>query len=171
MPGCGEDVRAPRVEAALRGQATRKAGPRTVFVGVHDRQLDDKGRLALPAPFRAELGDRCYLSLDHDGCVTLRETTEFENHAKELIELEKRGELTRSRRRAIATTSSQVSVDKQGRITLEDKLRQHAGLVPGSPVKVVGTFDAIEIWRPERFQTVETEGRDELPPRTWTNEA
>jgi MraZ protein len=141
-----------------------------VFVGVHDRQLDDKGRLALPASFRGDLGERCYVSLDDDGCVTLRETTVFENHARELIDLEKRGELSRSRRRAIATTSSLVTIDKQGRITLEDKLRQHAGLVPGSPVKVVGTFDAIEIWRPERFATIDTEGRDERPSRAWADD-
>ena len=138
-----------------------------MFVGVHDRQLDDKGRLALPASFRGELGERCYLSLGDDGCVTLRETTEFENHARELIEAEKRGELSRSRRRTIATSSMLVSIDKQGRITIDGKLREHAGLEPGAAVTVAGTFDAIEIWRPERYARIDAEGHDEQPTRQW----
>jgi MraZ protein len=138
-----------------------------VFVGVHDRQLDDKGRCALPATFRHDLGERCYLSLGDDGCVTVREASEFEAHARELIEAEKRGELSRTRRRAIATTSSLASIDKQGRLTLDDRFRAHAGLAPGSPIVVAGTFDAIEIWKPERFAAIETEGRDEAPARRW----
>jgi MraZ protein len=142
-----------------------------VFVGVHDRQLDDKGRLALPASFRVDLGERCYVSLDDEGCVTIRETSEFEAHARELIEAEKRGELSRARRRAIAVTSTLVAIDKQGRITLDDKVRSHAGLQPGSAVKVAGTFDAIEVWRPSRFEAVEGEHQDEQPARRWDDES
>ena len=142
-----------------------------MFVGVHDRQLDDKGRLALPASFRAELGERCYVSLDDEGCVTIREAGEFEAHARELIDAEKRGDLTRSRRRSIAITSTQVAIDKQGRITLDDKVRTHAGLQPGSAVKVAGTFDAIEVWRPSRFDAIESEGQVEQPARRWDDES
>jgi transcriptional regulator MraZ len=141
-----------------------------MFVGVHDRQLDDKGRLALPASFRGELGDRCYVSLGEDGCVTIRETTEFEAHARELIDAEKRGDLTRSRRRSIAVTSVLVSIDKQGRITLDEKVRQHAGLPLNTSVKVAGTFDAIEVWRPSRFEAVAGEAAHEQPVRRWDDE-
>ena len=142
-----------------------------MFVGVHDRQLDDKGRLALPAAFRGELGDKCYVSLDDEGCVTIREATEFEAHARELLDAEKRGDLSRSRRRAIATTSTLVAIDKQGRITLDDKVRTHAGLQPGAAVKVAGTFDAIEVWRPSRFDAIEHEGQVEQPARRWDDES
>lgn len=142
-----------------------------MFVGVHDRQLDDKGRCALPSSFRAELGDRCYLSLGEDGCVTIRTAGEFEAHARELIDAEKRGEISRARRRSIATNSLSVTIDKQGRFTVDERFRSHAGIAPGSSVVVAGTFDAIEIWRPERFHAIESEGRDEEPGRTWEDEA
>lgn len=138
-----------------------------MFVGVHDRQLDDKGRCALPASFRTAVGDRCYLSLGDDGCVTLRTTDDFEAHARELIDLQKRGEISLARRRAIATTSVSVAVDKQGRFTIDERFRMHAGLNPGAPVVVAGTFDAVEIWQPERFTTIEAEGRAEEPGRQW----
>ena len=94
-----------------------------MFVGVHDRSIDDKGRLALPATFRSELGDRCYVSLDGEGCVTIREVTEFETHARELIEREKRGELTRTRRRSVAANVTLVSIDKQGRTQVYSTIR------------------------------------------------
>jgi MraZ protein len=141
-----------------------------VFVGVHDRQLDDKGRCALPSAYRSELGERCYLSLGDDGCVTLRTAEDFEAHAHELIESEKRGEISLARRRAIATNSITVSIDKQGRFTLDERFRSHAGLTPGSPVIVAGTFDAIELWKPERFTAIEAEGRNEEPGRQWGDE-
>ena len=138
-----------------------------MFVGVHDRSIDDKGRLALPAAFRSELGERCYVSLDGVGCLTIREVTEFEAHARELIDREKRGELTRNRRRTEAANVSLVAIDKQGRITLDEKVRAHAGLLSSSTVKVAGMFDAVEVWKPERFETVQVEGDDEEPARIW----
>jgi hypothetical protein len=35
---------------------------------------------------------------------------------------------------------------------------------------VVGTFDAIEIWKPERFTTVDDEAREAQPGRRWDDE-
>lgn len=138
-----------------------------MFVGVHDRQLDDKGRCALPSSYRSAIGERCYLSLGDDGCVTLRTVDDFETHARELIEAQKRGDLSLARRRSIATTSVAVAIDKQGRFTLDERFRSHAGVTPGSPVVIAGTFDAIEIWKPERFEAIESEGRAEEPGRRW----
>ena len=40
-----------------------------MFVGAHERQLDDKGRVALPATYRAHLGEHCYLVKGTDMCV------------------------------------------------------------------------------------------------------
>lgn len=150
------------------GIATRgRRRSRTVFVGVHDRQLDDKGRCALPSSFRHDLGDRVYLSLGDDGYVTLRTVERFEAHAQELIEAQKRGEISLARRRSIAASSVSVAVDKQGRLTLDERFRNHAGLTPGSPVVVAGNLDTIEIWKPERFHAIEAEGHDEGPTRDW----
>ena len=42
-----------------------------MLVGVHERQLDDKGRLALPSAFRDDLDERCYLVLGEDRCINV----------------------------------------------------------------------------------------------------
>jgi len=48
-----------------------------------------------------------------------------------------------------------------------EKVRAHAGLLSSSSVKVAGMFDAVEVWKPERFETVQVEGDDEEPARVW----
>lgn len=63
----------------------------------------------------------------------------------------KRGDKTRAELRAMAANMVEVQVDGQGRITLDENLRQFAGLSAGSKVVVSGAFDSIEIWEPGRF--------------------
>ena len=53
-----------------------------LFVGAFERQLDDKGRLALPAAFRDRLGDFCYLAKGHDKSVTVVPGPTFEEEAE-----------------------------------------------------------------------------------------
>ena len=84
-----------------------------VFVGVYERSVDDNGRLALPAPFRGELGDRCYATLDPQGCVTVRTSATFESEAAEMIDAVKDGRASSAQRRNLATSTIAVSVDKQ----------------------------------------------------------
>ena len=138
-----------------------------MFVGVYDRSIDDSGRLGLPSQFRTELGDRCYATLDPQGCITIRTVGVFESDAQEVIEGVKDGRLTRAQRRSIATNTIAVTIDKQGRLTLEEKARQFAGLVAGEQAMIVGNLNSIEIWRPSRYDTVESEDRDESQPRKW----
>jgi DNA-binding transcriptional regulator/RsmH inhibitor MraZ len=71
--------------------------------------------------------------------------------AKEMTEAVKRGEKTRAELRAMAANMVEVAVDSQGRVTLDDNLRQFAGLSVGSKVIVSGAFDSVEIWEPNRF--------------------
>ena len=133
-----------------------------MFVGVHERQLDERGRVALPSTFRGELGDHCYLYLGDDGCVGVISEDEFQQQAQELIERAKRGEVSRARRRAFSGGAARVAIDKQGRVTLEARLREHAGVEVQAPVQVLGDLDHIEIWNPDALSAVEAEGQSEI---------
>jgi MraZ protein len=138
-----------------------------VFVGVYERSIDDNGRLALPAPFRSDLGDRCYATLDPQGCITVRTVSTFEAEAAELIEAQKQGRISAAQRRSMATGTIAVSIDKQGRITIEEKAREFAGLAAGSQAMIVGNLNTLEIWRPSRFDVVSAEDVVESAPRRW----
>ena len=82
-----------------------------MFVGVFDRSIDDNGRLGLPAPFRGELGDRCYATLDPQGCITLRTVAVFEAEANDVIEAVKSG--TATARQRVRIVSSVRPVHRQ----------------------------------------------------------
>jgi len=74
----------------------------------------------------------------------------------------KRGEVTRNRQRAFASSASQATIDKQGRVTLDARLREHAGLAPQAAVVVLGNIDQIEIWDPQAHHLNEVAGQHEI---------
>jgi hypothetical protein len=86
-----------------------------MFVGAHERQLDDKGRVALPATYRAHLGEHCYLVKGTDKCVEVIPSEAFEQFGRELIAKVDRGELSLNRQRAMASSAVLVTLDRQGR--------------------------------------------------------
>ncbi len=133
-----------------------------VFVGVHERQLDPKGRMALPASFRPRLEPRCYLSIGRDKCVDVLTAEAFEEVARDAVEKVRRGEMDRNQQRAIASNTFEVVVDAQGRINIDDKLRQYAGLTLNSKVVVSGSFDRVEIWDPTRHERINDQALQEI---------
>jgi MraZ protein len=133
-----------------------------MFVGVHERQLDDKGRLALPSAFRALLGDSCYLVFGDDRCVNVFARDEFERMARDVMEQVRRNEMTLIRQRALAHSATLVTLDKQGRVTIDDKLRTYARLEPSSKVIVSGNLDRAEVWCEELYDRIAASGRGEL---------
>jgi MraZ protein len=133
-----------------------------MFVGVHERQLDDKGRLALPSAFRALLDATCYLVMGEDRCVNVLSRTEFERMANDVMERVRNGEMTLTRQRALAYSAALVTLDKQGRVTIDDKLRTYARLEPSTKVIVSGNLDRAEVWCEELYDRIAASGRGEL---------
>jgi MraZ protein len=133
-----------------------------MFVGVHERQLDDKGRLALPSPFRTLLDESCYLVFGEDRCVNVFARGDFERVAQDVMERVREGEMTLARQRALAHSATLVTIDKQGRVTIDDKLRTYARLQPGSKVVVSGNLDRAEVWCEDLYERVAATGRGEL---------
>ena len=133
-----------------------------MFVGAHERQLDPKGRIALPAAFRPRLEPKCYLALGRDKCVDVLTTEAFLSVANDAMDKVRRGEMDRKQQRALASNMIEVTVDTQGRINIDEKLRTYAGLQLNSRVVVSGSFDRFEIWDPERHQRISDSGAQEL---------
>ena len=133
-----------------------------MFVGAHERQLDDKGRVALPATYRTHLGEHCYLVKGTDKCVEVVPSEEFEQYGRELIAKVERGDLTLNRQRAIASSAVLVALDRQGRINVDEKLREYAELVPETQVIVAGNLVRLEIWSPQRYARIDAEGTDDI---------
>ena len=133
-----------------------------MFVGVHERQLDDKGRLALPSAFRTMLGDSCYLVIGEERCIDVMPRDAFEEMANELMRQARNKEISLNRQRALAHSAALVTLDKQGRVTLDEKMRTYARLSPSSRVVVSGNFDRAEVWSAELYEQIAAAGRGEL---------
>jgi MraZ protein len=124
----------------------RKVWSGAVFLGLHERQLDDKGRVALPAPFRALLGDRCYLTVGENRCIDVLTAEAFEATVQGLSDRVDRGEVELSRLRAVTHNASDATIDRQGRVKVDDRLRTYAQIGLPSKVLVAGSGGRAEIW-------------------------
>jgi DNA-binding transcriptional regulator/RsmH inhibitor MraZ len=71
-------------------------------------------------------------------------------------------EITLSRQRALAHSATLVTLDRQGRVTLDEKLRAYARLTPSSKVVISGNLDRAEVWSAELYEHIAAVGRGEI---------
>jgi MraZ protein len=130
-----------------------------VFVGNHEHTIDDKGRLILPASFRARLAEGAYVtSLDH--CLAIVPPEEFARMADRLEDEVSEGSVDVNAVRTFFSQADFVTPDSQGRIRLLPHLRDLVGL--GRTVVVTGYNRRIEIWDPEQFAERTATGAESL---------
>lgn len=139
-----------------------------MFVGEFDRSVDGAGRIALPADFRDLLVPKCFVTYDPDGFVKVTTEAWFRAESDFLREEIRAGRRPASALRAFGTRTQVLSVDKQGRITLDETTRRSAG-IQGQAI-IAGAVDHLEIWRPSRFRQVGSEHEVVAPSRIWIDE-
>jgi MraZ protein len=125
------------------------------FVSNFTLRLDAKGRVSIPASYRAALardgfeGLYCYPALD-------RPALDAGGNAllKEIEDLIERYPPFSDEREDFSTalygTSETLKLDGEGRVILSDPLKTHAGIAEA--VAFVGLGHKFQIWEPERFR-------------------
>ena len=125
-----------------------------MFIGKHDRSLDDKGRLVLPSGYRRAFEDAGGGVLaPWDRCLGLWTRDHFEVVMNKLLEKVSAEEADDDVVRLFAGAAADVQLDAQGRFVLPEDQRQHAAI--RRDVKVLGQHNRVEIWDAERFTAVE----------------
>ena len=117
------------------------------FVGRYEHSLDTKGRVILPAKFRAAFERGGYLSENSEGCLALWTPGEFERQMASMQTKAASGRTNRNRARLWAASSHEVEIDRQGRMAIPSHLREFASLE--GDVLVHGALDRVELWNPE----------------------
>jgi MraZ protein len=117
-----------------------------MFFGLQERQLDDKGRVALPASWRTGLGERCYLSAGENRCIEVVAADDFETRVAEMSARVRAGDVPMSRLRQLTHMASEAQIDRQGRVKLSEHLRVYAQITVPSKLIVAGNYDRVEIW-------------------------
>lgn len=121
-----------------------------LFVGQFEHALDMKGRIVLPASFRASFDESGFLIKGSEGCLALLTPERFRNIAQTMASRSEEGDVRhRSAKRSFGAGASRVLPDKQGRIAVPEDLRSFAQLE--RECVIVGAIDEVEIWDSERW--------------------
>ncbi len=115
-----------------------------MFLGQYRHTLDEKGRLTIPARFRAGLSGGAYLTQGFDHNLRLLTETAFGAIYERLSQMKTTDPTARELRRLIFATATQVELDRVGRILIPQFLRDVASLE--SDAVIVGVGEAIEVW-------------------------
>ena len=122
-----------------------------MFTGEYRHTVDDKGRIAVPAKFRAQLGAGAVVSRWLDACLAIHTTQGWEALAAKVAALPITAQNARRFQRLSIAGAAQVELDRQGRVLLPADLPAHIDL--GNEAVVVGSRDHAEIWVPDTWAT------------------
>ena len=120
-----------------------------MLIGEFKHNIDDKGRLALPAKFRHELGSGAVVTRGLDNCLFLYTKKEWEKLAEKLSALPISQSNSRAFSRLMLAGAMDVEMDKQGRVVLPEYLREFAGLKKSTII--AGLYSRLEIWDEEKW--------------------
>ena len=115
-----------------------------MFIGEYNHNLDDKGRLAIPAKFRTILKKGAVVTKGLDNCLFLYSKEQFEIIAKKFAALPISQAKARAFSRHMLAGAMDLEFDNQGRITLPEYLRDFSGLK--KKIIVAGLYNHLEIW-------------------------
>lgn len=121
-----------------------------MFFGEFEHAIDDKGRMTIPAKFRAYLDDGLVVTKGIDPCLWLYPLEAWLRLSGKLSTLSLTLPSAREFRRQVFGGASDSAPDKQGRVNLPAYLREYANL--DNQAVIVGLYDHCEIWNPERWR-------------------
>jgi MraZ protein len=128
------------------------------FLGTHQSKLDSKGRVSVPAPFRAALrslrehdnGDlevSLVLRPSHQyACIEAWPVNAFHALTTELEQFNEISEEHEDLATTLFANAYPVESDKEGRVVLSDDLLKHAGIT--GPIAFMGIGSRFQIWEP-----------------------
>jgi MraZ protein len=141
-----------------------------LFLGSYANKVDRKGRVSVPAPFRAALAGQAV-----HGIVAFRS---FKEPAIEAFSLDDMAQMAanlddfdqfsdeRDDLATIFADSLQLALDGEGRIMLPQNLAAHAGI--GETALFVSAVNHFQIWEPETYAKKSGSSRERLLARGAT---
>lgn len=125
-----------------------------MFIGEYQHNIDEKGRLAIPTKFRADLSKGAVVTRGLDHCLFVYPMKQWNEVAQKLVQLPISQSKSRAFARLMLAGAMDVSVDKQGRVVLPEYLREYAGMK--KKVVLAGLYDRLEIWDEAAWEKYKT---------------
>ncbi|MFC7372070.1 division/cell wall cluster transcriptional repressor MraZ [Fictibacillus iocasae] len=121
-----------------------------MFMGEHQHNIDEKGRMIIPAKFREELGSTFILTRGLDECVFGYPLEEWKIIEQKLKSLPFTKKDARAFTRFFFSGATECQLDKQGRVNIAPTLRDYAKLE--KDCIVIGVSNRIEIWSKAKWE-------------------
>ena len=142
-----------------------------MFLGQYTHSLDAKGRVTIPSRHRDALSGDIVITRGLDRCLTVYPIELWNEISEKVNAVPMTDPRGRALRRIFYADALHAEPDKQGRILIPDRLREHAGLEPGTEAVFVGLERYLEVWTPQRWEE-ETARQMEMMdenPALWEN--
>lgn len=120
-----------------------------MLIGQYEHTIDSKKRLALPAKFRGELGDKVIITKGLEGCLVVYTEKEWEISAGKLASMPTSQVEARAFARFSLASAMEINLDKLGRVLIPEYLKAYAELKKN--VVVCGLSTRLEIWDSEKW--------------------
>jgi len=134
------------------------------YLGSYLYQVDEKGRVTLPAAFRRDGDAQSFVLIQaQPDALTLYPSESWNDVQERLRALARNAPRSRHRLLALTANAAEVVPDKQGRILIPERLRSGAGIE--DEAQLVGAIDKIEIWNPARFARAVSESDEDFRDR------
>lgn len=121
-----------------------------MFSGEYSHTLDHKGRLIIPARFRPLLTEKAILTRGLDKHLVIYPEATWQNVMEQLNQIPITHPTARALRRLIFSGAVELGLDKQGRATVPQYLRNYAQIE--EEILLVGMETFIELWEPNSWQ-------------------
>lgn len=120
-----------------------------MFLGEHQHTLDAKGRVSLPAKFRAQLTGTVTVAKGLENSLYVFPPAAYEDFVGNLLSKGDFDPRVRELRRFFTAGAVETELDSAGRVSLPAHLREWAGVT--KEVAVIGNGDRIEMWDAARW--------------------
>ncbi|WZL74730.1 division/cell wall cluster transcriptional repressor MraZ [Clostridiaceae bacterium 35-E11] len=120
-----------------------------MFIGEYLHTIDTKGRVIIPSKFRDELGSKFIVTKGLDNCLFVYPQEEWKNFENKLKQLPLTSRDARAFVRLFFSGAIECELDKQGRITISQTLREHGKM--NKDVVIIGVSTRVEIWGKEEW--------------------
>lgn len=127
------------------------AGLPPLLLGTYTPKIDAKGRVALPAKFRSQLGQGLVMARGQERCVYLLPFDEFRRIASQIQRTSVGNKAAREYLRVFLSGAVDQEPDKQGRVVVPQMLRDYANR--GSDIVVIGVGTRAELWNKDAWES------------------
>ena len=127
-----------------------------MFIGEYRHNIDEKGRLIVPAKLRDQLGKEFIATKGLDKCLYLYPMSEWKRVEDQLREKIMTDPQSRKIVRFFLAGAVSCELDKQGRVLIPAQLREYAGI--DKDVILAGMLSRLEIWDEKNWDEANTVG-------------